>query len=39
MVQHEPIGVSVLVTPWNFPAAMATRKLGAGAGGGLHRAC
>lgn len=24
----EPIGVSVLVTPWNFPAAMATRKIG-----------
>src|SRR6202167_5888738 len=23
-----PIGVSVLVTPWNFPAAMATRKIG-----------
>ena len=27
LVQHQPIGVSVLVTPWNFPAAMATRKL------------
>ncbi len=27
MVQHQPIGVAVLVTPWNFPAAMATRKL------------
>ena len=25
---HQPIGVSVLVTPWNFPAAMATRKIG-----------
>ena len=25
---REPIGVSVLVTPWNFPAAMATRKIG-----------
>jgi succinate-semialdehyde dehydrogenase/glutarate-semialdehyde dehydrogenase len=23
-----PIGVAVLVTPWNFPAAMATRKIG-----------
>ncbi len=23
----EPVGVSVLVTPWNFPAAMATRKI------------
>lgn len=28
LVQHRPIGVSVLVTPWNFPAAMATRKIG-----------
>jgi succinate-semialdehyde dehydrogenase/glutarate-semialdehyde dehydrogenase len=28
VVEHQPIGVSVLVTPWNFPAAMATRKLG-----------
>ncbi|MCF1742850.1 NAD-dependent succinate-semialdehyde dehydrogenase [Paradevosia shaoguanensis] len=27
LVEHQPIGVSVLVTPWNFPAAMATRKL------------
>jgi succinate-semialdehyde dehydrogenase/glutarate-semialdehyde dehydrogenase len=24
---HEPVGVSLLITPWNFPAAMATRKL------------
>ena len=28
LVIRQPIGVSVLVTPWNFPAAMATRKLG-----------
>jgi succinate-semialdehyde dehydrogenase/glutarate-semialdehyde dehydrogenase len=28
MVQHHPVGVSVLITPWNFPAAMATRKIG-----------
>jgi succinate-semialdehyde dehydrogenase/glutarate-semialdehyde dehydrogenase len=28
MVTHQPVGVSVLVTPWNFPAAMATRKIG-----------
>ncbi len=27
MVLRQPIGVSVLVTPWNFPAAMATRKI------------
>jgi succinate-semialdehyde dehydrogenase/glutarate-semialdehyde dehydrogenase len=27
LVTHQPVGVSVLVTPWNFPAAMATRKI------------
>ncbi|MEY4228859.1 MAG: hypothetical protein RLZ84_1451 [Actinomycetota bacterium] len=27
-VTREPVGVSLLVTPWNFPAAMATRKIG-----------
>jgi succinate-semialdehyde dehydrogenase / glutarate-semialdehyde dehydrogenase len=27
IVQHEPIGVAALVTPWNYPAAMATRKI------------
>ena len=28
LVDHEPIGISLLITPWNFPAAMATRKIG-----------
>ena len=28
VVHHKPAGVAVLVTPWNFPAAMATRKIG-----------
>jgi succinate-semialdehyde dehydrogenase / glutarate-semialdehyde dehydrogenase len=28
LVQLQPVGVSVLITPWNFPAAMATRKIG-----------
>jgi succinate-semialdehyde dehydrogenase/glutarate-semialdehyde dehydrogenase len=28
VAQHRPSGVCVLVTPWNFPAAMATRKIG-----------
>ncbi len=28
VVDRSPIGVSLLITPWNFPAAMATRKLG-----------
>jgi succinate-semialdehyde dehydrogenase/glutarate-semialdehyde dehydrogenase len=27
LVQYQPVGVAVLVTPWNFPAAMATRKI------------
>ncbi len=27
LVDYQPIGVAVLVTPWNFPAAMATRKI------------
>ena len=28
LVTRQPVGVSVLITPWNFPAAMATRKIG-----------
>jgi succinate-semialdehyde dehydrogenase/glutarate-semialdehyde dehydrogenase len=28
VAQHKPAGIAVLVTPWNFPAAMATRKIG-----------
>jgi len=27
LVQYQPVGIAVLVTPWNFPAAMATRKI------------
>ena len=27
LVQHQPIGVAVMVTPWNFPAAMLARKV------------
>lgn len=27
LVQHEPVGVAALVTPWNYPAAMVTRKV------------
>jgi succinate-semialdehyde dehydrogenase/glutarate-semialdehyde dehydrogenase len=27
MVQYQPIGISLLITPWNLPAAMATRKI------------
>jgi succinate-semialdehyde dehydrogenase / glutarate-semialdehyde dehydrogenase len=28
LVNHKPAGIALLVTPWNFPAAMATRKIG-----------
>ncbi len=28
LVVQQPVGICVLVTPWNFPAAMATRKIG-----------
>src|ERR1700692_957396 len=28
LVLRQPIGGGILITPWNFPAAMATRKIG-----------
>jgi succinate-semialdehyde dehydrogenase / glutarate-semialdehyde dehydrogenase len=28
IVLHQPVGVALLITPWNFPAAMAARKIG-----------
>ncbi|GIE94255.1 NAD-dependent succinate-semialdehyde dehydrogenase [Paractinoplanes rishiriensis] len=34
LVVRQPVGVCVLVTPWNFPAAMATRKIGPALGAG-----
>jgi len=33
-VWREPVGVAALVTPWNFPSAMITRKAGAALGAG-----
>src|SRR5690606_6176227 len=27
IVTHKPVGPSLLITPWNFPLAMATRKV------------
>jgi len=27
LVQYKPAGIAVLVTPWNYPAAMGTRKI------------
>ena len=38
MVLRQPVGVVAAITPWNFPAAMITRKAGPGARRGLpHR--
>ena len=37
IVLRQPIGVSLLITPWNFPAAMATRKIGPALRRRLHR--
>lgn len=28
MVTHAPVGVALAITPWNFPLAMGTRKIG-----------
>jgi succinate-semialdehyde dehydrogenase/glutarate-semialdehyde dehydrogenase len=28
ITDHRPMGVAYMITPWNFPAAMITRKLG-----------
>ncbi len=28
IAMHQPVGPSLLITPWNFPLAMATRKIG-----------
>ncbi len=36
IVIKQPIGVTAAITPWNFPAAMITRKSRSGAGGRLH---
>lgn len=27
LVDYQPIGICLMITPWNFPAAMATRKI------------
>ena len=34
LVQHPPVGVVAVVTPWNFPAAMITRKVAPALGAG-----
>lgn len=34
LVHHPPVGVVLMVTPWNFPAAMITRKMAPALGAG-----
>jgi succinate-semialdehyde dehydrogenase/glutarate-semialdehyde dehydrogenase len=34
IVHHPPVGVVMMVTPWNFPAAMMTRKMAPALGAG-----
>ncbi len=34
VIHHPPVGVVAMVTPWNFPAAMITRKLAPALGAG-----
>lgn len=38
-VLRQPVGVCALITPWNFPAAMLTRKLGAALAAGCTVVC
>ena len=37
LVIKQPIGVSAMITPWNFPNAMITRKAAPRARRGMHR--
>ncbi|HXZ82868.1 MAG TPA: NAD-dependent succinate-semialdehyde dehydrogenase [Acidimicrobiales bacterium] len=39
LVLRQPIGVALLVTPWNFPAAMLTRKIGPALAAGCTVVC
>ncbi len=34
IVRHPPVGVVAMITPWNFPAAMITRKIAPALGAG-----
>jgi succinate-semialdehyde dehydrogenase / glutarate-semialdehyde dehydrogenase len=34
LVAHKPVGIAALITPWNFPAAMAARKIAPALGAG-----
>src|SRR5690606_28916490 len=37
IVTHKPVGPSLLITPWNFPLAMATRKVAPAVAAGCTR--
>ena len=39
VITKEPIGVCVAITPWNFPAAMITRKAGPALAAGCTMVC
>ncbi|NNJ11731.1 NAD-dependent succinate-semialdehyde dehydrogenase [Chloroflexales bacterium ZM16-3] len=39
LVLRQPIGVVALITPWNFPSAMLTRKLGPALAAGCTAIC
>jgi succinate-semialdehyde dehydrogenase/glutarate-semialdehyde dehydrogenase len=39
LVLRQPVGVTAMITPWNFPAAMLTRKLGPALAAGCTVVC
>ena len=39
LVLRQPVGVTAAITPWNFPAAMLTRKLGPALAAGCTTVC
>lgn len=39
LITKQPIGVCGVITPWNFPSAMITRKVGAALGAGCTVVC
>lgn len=39
LVTLHPVGVALLITPWNFPAAMLTRKIGPALAAGCSVVC
>ena len=39
LVTKEPVGVCGVITPWNFPSAMITRKVGAALAAGCTTVC